>query len=294
MSRIPTILSSLSVKLYHWKQFTKYCFSERGDQLKEARQLTKLGMSILSYLPQSKRDDIQVEHFEPFVAHILGIYYTTLGHHDSIQSLALSGHSLDSMIILRSQLESILVFFYVTEPQDNLFEVYNRTDMYRDWVAIKMKQNMDKSAKLDLFRLILKDDFKTSVNDNYEIVKEKYAEIPSEFNRLEKAHNFLSHQLRESVATKFGVLGPYNHIYAESSATIHFADIGDRMRSTEDAMYRFTIRNKQGAFWPITLSNLLQFKCIKQFGVFFGIESIITPLIEKIMLQNIKQFGNAS
>lgn len=116
MNLKPKILSAFDAKFYHWRQFTNYCFSERGDQLKEARQLTKLGMGIMSYLPQSTRDDLKVEHFEPFVAHILGIYYSTLGHHDSIQSLALSGHSLDSMIILRSQLESILVFFYVTEP----------------------------------------------------------------------------------------------------------------------------------------------------------------------------------
>lgn len=158
-----------------------------------------------------------------------------------------------------------------------------------------MKQNMDESAKLNLFKaFILNNDFIKSVNDNYEIVKEKYSAMSSEFNRLENSHNFLSRQLRETIANKFDLKGLYNHIYAESSATIHFADIGDRMRRTDGSRYRFTIRNKQGAFWPITLSNLLQFKCIKQFGVFFGVRSVINPLVENIMLQNVKQFGNAS
>jgi len=272
----------LPAKLHHWYQFTKFCFSERGDQIREARQLTKLGMSVFSLLPQSSRDDLRIEHFDPFVAHVFGIYLSAVGHHDAVQTITLAGHSLDSMILLRSHLETLLVFFYVTEPQDDLDQVFLRTDKYRDWVVIKMKQNFERSLKLDLVRSIVQDSFKGKVFENYAIVQEKYLDEEAELHRLENLNNFLNPAERRAVATKFGIEDLYEHIYAESSASIHFADIGDRMYEISDSKYRYTIRHKNGAFWPVMLTNMLQFKCIQQFGMFFGVEGQLTPKLQII------------
>jgi hypothetical protein len=279
------ILSAFSAKMHHWYQFTKFCFSEHGAQIKEARKLTKIGMTILKFLPQSTREDLMIEHLEPFVSHILGIYYAAVGHHDSIQALTLSGHSLNSMILLRSQLETVLTFFYVTEPQTDLKEVYKRTDRYRDWVVVKMKYNMDRSLKFDLVEALLPDDFKSTIQENYEIIKSKYLDSASNFTKLENSHNFLTEVQREALAKTFHIEALYHHIYAESSASIHFADIGDRMQETEPLGYSYAIRYKHGAFWPVMLSNLLQFNCIKQFGVFFGIESFLTPRLQAVFIK---------
>jgi hypothetical protein len=278
------IFSGFGAKMHHWYQFTKFCFSERGAQIKEARKLTKLGMAVIKFFPQSTREDLMIEHFEPFVAHILGIYYAAVCHHDSVQTLTLSGHSLNSMMLLRSQLETVLTFFYVTQPQADLDEVYRRTDRYRDWVVVKMKKNMERSLRLDLVQALLRDDFKNTIRDNYDIIKEKYLDSPSDFSLLENSHNFLSRAQREDLAKAFRIEELYHHIYAESSASIHFADISDRMQETEPLRYCYTIRHKHGALWPVMLSNLLQFNCIKQFGVFFGIESILTPRLRTILL----------
>jgi hypothetical protein len=274
--------SAFPAKLHHWYQFTKFCFSERGDQIREARQLTKLGMSVFSVLPQSSRDDLRIEHFEPFVAHIFGIYFSAVGHHDAVQTITLAGHSLDSMILLRSHLETLLAFFYVTEPQNDLGQVFLRTDKYRDWVVIKMKQNIERSLKLDLVRAIVKDSFKGKVFDNYALVQEKYLDEQAELHRLENLNNFLSRAEREAIASKFGIEDLYQHIYAESSASIHFADIGDRMQEIGNSRYHYTIRYKHGAFWPVMLSNMLQFKCIQHFGKFFVVESLLTPKLQTI------------
>jgi hypothetical protein len=277
------IFSAFGSKLHQLYDFASYCFPERGAELKEARRLTKFGMNAPSLFPQSTREDIGSDDFEPFIAHILGIYYSSIGHHDAIQTLTMSGHSLDSFILLRTQLEAILAFFYVTEPQDNLLEIFKRTERYRDWIAVKMKQNMDKSLKFDLLHKLMNGDFKNNVLGNYNVILEKYATAPQELNKLENANSFLSRNEREALAIKFHIEGFYHHIYAESSAGIHFADISDRMQEVEFYTYRYKIRKQHDAFWPLILSNMLQVKCILQFGKFFGVESSITPLVQDIM-----------
>jgi hypothetical protein len=280
------IFSAFGAKAYHWREFTKFCFCERGSQEKEARQITKLGMSVLSLLPQSMRQDLRLQDFQAFVAHIYGIYLTALTKHDSVQVLTLSGHSVDSMMLLRSQLETVLAFLYVTEPQDDRREVYKRIDRYRDWVVVKMEQNMESSLKLNLVQVLVEEDFITTVRGNYELVKAKYGGSSSEFVKLEKAHNFLSPPERELIADRFGIEDLYHHIYSESSASIHFADISARMHKIGEFGYHYPIREKHGAFWPLMLSNLLQFHCILQFGKFFGIDSILVPKLGAIFVSN--------
>jgi len=271
---------ALSAKFYHLRQFSKYCFTERGAMLAEARRLTKFGMRAVSLLDKSTRDDLRIEHLEPFVAHILGIFYTTVGHHDAIQTLALSGHSLESMMILRSHLEAVLAFLYVTEPQTNLDEVYARTDKYRHWVVVKMKQNLERSKNLNLLQPVLRPEFIDTVNANYATVVGENS--PKELKQLDAAHSFLNSNLRKALAKRFGIPDLYEHIFAESSATIHFADIGDRMRETGLLSYRYTIRNSHGAFWPLTASNIVQAKCVQQFGNFFGVQNIVEAQIRSI------------
>ena len=280
---------SLPAKLHHWFEFTRFCFSEQSFQIREARQLTKLGMSVVHLLPESTRDDLKVIHFEPFLAHILGIYYSAVGHHDAVQTIALAGHGLDSLILLRPHLETLLVFLYVTEPQNELNEVFKRTDEYRDWVCVKMKQNMDRSRKLDLYRTIMdRDTFRDMVETNYAIIQGKYLDNKGALKRLEKLSSFINNAERERIASKFNMADLYHYIFAESSASIHFADIGDRMQETGDSKYRFPIRDKRGALWSVLVSNLLQIRCIRQFGEFFGLESHLTPKLQRIFPSTLK------
>lgn len=277
------LLSALRAKLHHLYQFTRFAIAERDDLIGESRQITVLGMAAPGLTKDSDRTDLQVQHFEPFMAHIYGIWYASIANHDALQTLALSGHGLESMVLLRPHLESVLAFLYVTEPDKDLTEVEARVRRYRNWVIVRMKKNADKSRQLDLVKILRGSaDFDKVIEQSYSAVKDSYAESPDDFDALDK-FSFLSATERERLATRFGFLDFYNHVFAESSAGVHSADMGDRMTATGPLAYRYLIRGKQRAFWPIMLSLLIQIQALRQFGCFFGIRDTIESRIRAIM-----------
>ena len=275
---------AIRAKFHHLLDFARFAFSERNILIGEARQITQLGVTVANLAYQSDRKDILLDSFKPFVANLYGIWYASLAHHDAIQTLALSGHSLESMVLLRPHLESVLTFLYSTEPDRDLGQVEARLNRYRDWVIVKMKKNFDKSRRLDLVQALSKtQDFDHDIQHSYGAVKDGYADNPQEFKVLEDGFSFLTYNERVALATRYDILNLYHHVFAESSAGIHFADVGDRMTELGPSTYQYLIRRKKGAFWPIMLSNLLQIRATRQFGRFFGIGSIVDSRIRDIM-----------
>jgi hypothetical protein len=280
------LFSALNAKLYHWYQFTISCFGEFGFQVKEARELSKLAINVINLLPKSDKYPLVADFLDDFILHLMGIYFTTISHHDAIQSLTLSGHGLNCMMILRSQLEAVLIFLFITEPDLDLKQVKLRIENYLDWIKVKMKQNMERSSKLIFYIEKCNDDFKASVIRNYEAVLEKYVNNQQEFNRILRSSSFLKD--KRSIAEINGIENLYEHIYSESSAAIHVADISDRMREDENFpfnIYSYIIRHNRGALWPLMLSNLLEVYAIRRLAKFFSIDSIVEPLLIKIFMK---------
>lgn len=279
------IFSSFRAKLYHWYNFSKFCFGEKGHQIRESREISKLSLELFNCMKYSERDDLDLEDFESFFGLIYGIYISTIGHHDAIQTLALSGHSLNSMINLRPHLESVLTLLYILEPDDNLNEVYSRVDLYQDWVMIKMKKNMDRSKDLPMSEIVMPDNFRKTIKENYDMVKEKHRNNPELFSYLKKANSFLNGDRRLAIAEKFRIDAYYKHIYAEASASIHITDISDRMNTWESIYgmgFEYKIRRKDGTFWPLLMANILQINSIKGLANFFKIYHLLEPKIKKV------------
>jgi hypothetical protein len=225
----------INAKLYHWHQFTKSCLSEYGFQVKEARELSKLGMDIINYFDKSTKKDISkgidLENYNDSFSYIFAIYFTTISHHDAIQVLSLSGHGLNSMMILRAQLEILLILLYITEPDRDLKEVMYRIDYYADYIKVKMKQNMDKSLNFPFYNYKCDNDFKDSIINNYKEVCSKYINS-NKFKSLEKCTSFPIN--KKKLAEEYKIKDLYDCVFAESSASIHAADISDRMQRIDD------------------------------------------------------------
>jgi len=226
-----------------------------------------------------------IDDFEDFMAHILGIYFTTVGHHDSIQFLSVARHELEALIVLRPQMEALLTLLYFIEPHDDLEEVFSRVDKYRDWLLVKMKRNMDRSYKFDLLDSITKtDDFQKTVLANYGTILEKYRGVDKELKLITHSHSFLKD--KRSVASAFEIEDLFDHIYAEASASIHIADISDRMQKSEKPNfygYEYSIQNKGTGFWALLMSNMIMIHAINNLSKFLGVEETIKPKVMNII-----------
>jgi hypothetical protein len=276
----------INAKVYHWYQFTKSCLGEYGFQVKEARELSKLGMNIIKYFDQSAKREffkkVKLEDFSDSFSYIFGVYFTTLSHHDAIQILSLSGHGLNSLMILGSQLETLLILLYMTEPDMDLREVMDRIDYYIDYVKVKMKQNMEKSLNLSFYSYKCNDEFNSSIFSNYEEVCSKYLNN----NKIKILKNCTSFPMnKKKLAEKYNIKELYDCIFAESSASIHATDISDRMQRIDDLTmsgFKYTISHSKGYLWSLMMSNLVQYHSILYFSKFFGIDHILRPKLLKI------------
>lgn len=89
---------------------------------------------------------------------------------------------------------------------------------------------------------------------------------------------------KSALADKFNIKDLYNHIQAETSSNIHIADISDRLFWEESEFYTGFVydENRANSFWPLLLSNYLQFYLILNFSEFFGLKEKILPKLENI------------
>ncbi len=278
------IFSSFGVKIYYWIQFTKGCITTDNPLLKDARKLSKIAKKSLKLIKEADRTMINKKYFESTIAYIIGLYLMIESWHDGIQLLGLTNQKLNMLTFLRPQLETLLIFFYFTEPKDNISEVEKRVNKYLDWVIIKMYQNMQDSSKLSVIKIIpgMKE-YEEKVRENYETLKEKYKHKEADLKKLEKSYSFLSNKY--ILAKSYSIEDLYGHVYAETSSTIHIADISDRMQPYIDSWKGGFIYNSapKNAFWQLFISNRIMVVTIKRFAEFFNLQKQIKQFFNEII-----------
>lgn len=260
-------------------------FRKKDPIILQAKIINKIGQGLPSLIPLSSRSDLKREHFKGFVADLLGIHYSTLAHHDAVLILTVSGHPLESLMIVRAHLEAVLIMMFFVEPEINCEAILARVERYRDWVNIQMYKNMQRSSKLELFKEIYDSShFISSITENYQQVLKKYSHRQKELESLIKSNSFLIN--KRYIAEQNGIEDLYDHIHAEASASIHVADISDRMQEHHTASadgYIYAVRHKHISPWPLALSNLMQLHELKKIGSFLGIAGHLQHKLEKVM-----------
>jgi hypothetical protein len=118
---------------------------------------------------------------------------------------------------------------------------------------------------------------------SYNELEKQYQGRENEFEPLKRQVSFLKD--KPGIAERHGFKSLYAHIYAESSASIHLADISDRIEEVlTDAQreYHFNTLIDE-ARWALFLSNMLRLFQIKQFAKFYAIEDTIVPMLKKVL-----------
>lgn len=274
------ILSFIIFKIKHSLVYIFRCFRNDNDLLIQSAKLQRLVKFSIRIINKSIRDDLKHDKHHLIVSHIYGMYIISTRYHQSVQSLILNGFVLNSFNLLRSQLESLLIFLFFIEPKDNLKEIENRINKYRDWITIRMYDNYQATSKLSLLTDIYKDKSADQyIIDNYNEVKNKYNK--KQFDDLNRP-SFIKDKTK--LADEFGFKELYKHIFKETSANIHIADISDRLFWDESKIYSGFVYDETHAnsFWPVILSNMLLFYLILNFVVFFELKPLLIPRLAKI------------
>ena len=254
-------------------KFIKSSLFSNGFYTSTSSQISKVAKKCLANISNMQRDDLNTENFESFIAHILGVFSYVVSYHESISFLSLAGHSLNGLTLLRSQLEAYLIFTYLINPKFDLNEIEKRVDRYRDWVMVKMYLNSKKSKNFELFTINpAHDPYLEQVEKNYLLVKEKYKDSPEIFRELEKSQSFLKN--KREVARQCEIEELYLGIFTETSATVHLADISDRMISSESEdfdgyIYKFSSNTE--AMMLSGISNTLLIRAISDYMEFFDL-----------------------
>lgn len=277
-------------KLRYISKFIEESVSAKDCDAKTSYRVNKAAKRCIEYFGEKQRSDLKTEHFEAFESYLLGVFSSIISYQESVTYLCLAGHGLNSTVLLRSQLEAYLLFNYLIEPQNDLAEIEKRVDEYKDWVMIKMYLNSNKSKQFELFNTNASHtSYLTSVEENYNFVKEKYKDDPL-FNDLKKRQSFVKDKL--AVARNRDIEDLYQAIFSESSATVHLADISDRMTpftTKESDGYIYEFSSKKESPMIISLSNVLLINSIVDFILFFEFEeSIKEKIFGKKLLKQYK------
>ena len=268
-------------------RFIKSTIYSNGFYSHHSNQLNKIAKKCIANIDKMERNDIIDIHFEPIVAHILGSFSSVISYQESISFLCLSGHGLNSTILLRTQLEAYLIFFYLIEEKENLNTTEKKVDEYKDWVMVRMYKNSLKSKGFDLFQVNPQhSEYLKNVEENYFFVKSKYDDNLNEFKRIENSQSFLKN--KREVAKKSEIEDLYLAIFSETSATVHLADISDRMSkhiTSDFDGYQYKFSSNQESMMVSGISNILLTKAINDFAEYFELpEAMMKKLLKKIRL----------
>jgi Family of unknown function (DUF5677) len=257
--------------------FTSNCISTEKLPISMAKRLLKIASkNVIKNIPKSRRNDFNIDDFENIFVTIFERFYSIISYHESILYLCINKHGLNSMVNLRTELESTLIFFYLIDPFDDLLEIEKRIEEYDEWVIVQSYKNFQKTKNYKFLECKDMSDYDEIVTTNYNRLKTKYGENIKQFDRP----SFLKD--KPSIAKKYDFIDTYYHIFKESSATIHGADCNDRIEfNKNDGSYLFRKSGDFG-FWPLIHSNLLLGYAIKGISRFLKIEDNILPLLEKV------------
>lgn len=274
---------TILTKLQYWLDYTQNCIQTKNSFLTPAQELSKLSEVLLNSIQYSDREDLETGRLHNVFPYILGLYSTSNSFHKTIQILVTSGHGQNAMLMLRPQLESLLILLYLTEPQENIEEIEKRIEKFLDWTMIKMYQNSEQSSNLDFVRILsTHKEFSNFTQENYQKVCAKYFDRPKELKKLINSSSFLEN--KAILAEKYQIKDLYHHIHAESSGNLHMADISDRViQKIYDNGIEYVLNpHIKDGFWALMMSNLLQFYLLANFSTFLKIKNMIIPKLEVI------------
>lgn len=167
-------MRTLILKLYHWWQFTKNCFRIQNPFLLQAKKLIQVSNKAIRLSNTSKRAFIFQEYGNAWLPCMFGIYFTAVNYHKTVQTLALSGYGLNALHIVRSQLETLLIFCHFTEPGEDFIEIDRRVTQYLDWLVVKMYVNMVKSSDFPVLQALSNYEcYVQQVKNNYHELEKK-------------------------------------------------------------------------------------------------------------------------
>jgi len=233
--------------------------------------MSSAAKKCLYYIDKTERTDLLEEDFDFYLASLIGVFSVGMSYQEAITFLCLTGHGLNSSTLVRSQLEAFLILYYLTMPGDDLEEVERRVVLYEDWVMIKMYLNSKKSSTYELFTLHKShSSYLENVEENYSILKDKYKDNPGLFKELEKSQSFIKNKREIAIAAEIEDL--YNAVFSETSATVHIADISDRMEmenGDDTDGYQYHLYSTDQSMMMTGLSNILLLKSIGVFVDFF-------------------------
>ena len=161
--------------------------------------------------------------------------------------------------------------YYLISPKSDIKEVEKRVEAYREWIMVKMYNNSQKSRDFDFFNIHPSHQgYMKNVEENYIFVKDKYKNSPDHFKKIEKAQSFIDN--KRKLAKECEIEDLYLAVFSETSATVHIADISDRMiKESGDAFegYQYKLSSSSESMMLSGISNMLLIKAVFDFCDFF-------------------------
>ena len=187
----------------------------------------------------------------------MGLVRVHISCFNAILILYQSELGLDSNIMLRPQLETLINLIYIFESKDDIIEVEHKALQYYRWSVYKTKSNMEES--FDSIPKEIRDSFYPP-NYKIEIVNLYNDLIGDESNKKYKRHSFLSYPERIKLLSKNNLEWLFKVVFAESSASIHVVNFYEGVVQDEKTghlnihFFEETGKNSNG---PLVISSLL-------------------------------------
>lgn len=267
-------------KLTQWLRYTQAIIKSKNKFLPMAARLEKVEKFCFKEVGKTNKFR-EIANSPDLLQFFLGPYLTAVSYHQSIILSSLSKNGLNGFVLLRPQLESTLIFLYFLDSSDEE-ELLNRVEEYYDWVVVKMYENAQKSNEFEFVpHLSTHNGFMKKIETNYSSLKDRYIGKDAEFNRLKRS-SFLKN--KRGIAKQNDIEGLFLHIQSEASASIHVADVSDRVTYTlspTDITYSFN-KYSDDSFWVLMLSNLILISLIKSMAKYFDVYPMVKEKLKTV------------
>jgi hypothetical protein len=254
-SKIGDSIRDFRARYHLVRNFLKRLRSTRTHNLFGSFGIHRVAQFLLQEADNEKLANLAKEHWEELLSLVMSI----ISAQSCIMFLSATGSGLEALGILRSILNRTLTLVYLLEDEAL---IYSRLQQYADWTLLRIGTNLEESQKSSIAMIVITERFITDIERGVSEIQSRLKK--SEFDRLKRAHDFLSSEERKRIASKCGLEGHYEHIFAESSAVIHGADVYDRFELDVDGKKILMTHNE--ANWPLLFANYISGIALLQFA----------------------------
>ncbi len=139
---------------------------------------------------------------------------------------------------------------------------------------VKMHMNAKKSQDFDFFNIHPShSDYMSATEDNFIYVKNKHVNDPKAFKSIVDSQSFLKD--KAEIARQCDIEQLYKGIFSQTSATVHVADLSDRMDTyveEETEFYTYKLGSHNESTMIGGTANILLVKALVDFSRFFQIK----------------------